>query len=411
MLGRSLRNLGWLITSRGVNAGFSLIYLALATRLLGPADFGRFALIVVMAQAVTGLASFSAWQPVVHWGTRQELRPAAIGFAVSLDLASIAGGSVLALVAAWSAPEWLPLPPELRTTALGLCLAALCAVRSTPTGILRLHDRYDLAAGAEALQPAVRAAGAFVAAVTFPNISGFVCAWALAELACAAAYWRFALRLEPVRLADLSLSRLPAEQPGAWRFVWATSLSRSLAVSAKQVILLLVGMFGGPLVAGGFRVASQLGQALVQLAEAISRALYPELVRAREQAIGLAGRMALLAVVAGSLAVLATMLGGKTIVALVAGRQFTFVHGALTLFAIAGSIDLVAASADALLVAKGKAMTALVLRAVPLIAAAAALPFALDRGALAGAALCVAMSSAVAAVGLCYVAFVRRASR
>lgn len=411
MLGKSLRNLGWLVTSRGVNAGFSLVYLALAARLLGPEDFGRFALIVVMAQAVAGLASFSAWQPVVHWGTDDTLRATAIGFAVSLDLVSIAGGSVLALASALSAPAWLPLPPDLRPTALGLCLAALCAVRSTPTGILRLHDRYDLAAGAEAVQPAVRAAGAVVAAVSFPTITGFVCAWAVAELTCAAAYWRFALRLEPVRIADLSLTRLPATQPGAWRFVWATSLSRSLAVSSKQIVLLQVGMFGGPLVAGGFRVASQLGQALVQLAEAISRAVYPELVRAQEQAGSLAGRMALLALGTGSLAVLATVLGGRTMVALVTGPEFTFVQRALPLFAIAGAIDLVAASADALLVARGRAMTALALRAVPLAAAVAALPFALDRAALSGAAFCVVMSSALAATGLVYVAFVRRVSR
>jgi O-antigen/teichoic acid export membrane protein len=411
MLGKSLRNLGWLIASRGVNAAFSLIYLALTTRILGPVEFGRFALIVVMAQAVAGLASFSTWQPVVHWGTHQELRSTAIGFAVSLDLASIAGGSLLALVAAWSAPAWLPLPPELRWTALALCLVALCAVRSTPTGILRLHNRYDLATGAEAIQPCIRAAGAIVAAGAFPTISGFVCAWAVAELACAATYWRLALRLEPVRLADISLCRLPAEQPGAWRFVWGTSLSRSLAVSAKQIVLLMVGMLSGPLIAGGFRVASQLGQALVQLAEAISRALYPELVRAGDQALSLARRMALLALAAGALAVLATILGGKTIVTIVAGQQFTYIQGALTLFAIGGAIDLVAAIADALLVARGKAMSALALRAVPLAVALTMLPFALDYAGLSGAALCVAVSSAAAASALCCMAFGRRVSR
>lgn len=411
MLHRPLRNLGWLVGSRGVNACFSLIYLALATRLLGAEDFGRFALIVVMAQAVAGLSSFSAWQPVVQWGEKPELRTTAIGFAAALDGVSIVAGSTLALCAVWSAPWWLPLPPALRTTALGLCLAALCAIRSTPTGILRLHDRYDLAAAAEAVQPALRAGGAVVAALAFPTITGFVTAWAVAELACAAAYWRFALRIEPLHLRDLSLSRLPALQPGAWRFIWATSLSRSLAVSSKQILLLLVGMFGGPLIAGGFRVASQLGQALVQLAEAVSRALYPELVREHRKAAGLAGRMALLAMAGGAAAVLAALLGGKAIVALVAGPQFAFAQGALVLFALAGAMDLIAASADALLVSRGKAMTALALRAGPLAGALAALPFALERGALAGASVCVLLSSALAAIGLCYCAFARSSAR
>lgn len=411
MLGKPLRNLGWLLGSRGVNACLSLVYLALATRLLGPEAFGQFALIVVMAQAITGLSSFSAWQPVVHWGSKPGLRTTAIGFAAALDGVSIVAGSVLALCAVWAAPAWLPLPPALRMTALGLCLAALCAIRSTPTGILRLHDRYDLAAAAEAVQPAIRAAGAVAAALAFPTITGFVAAWAVAELACAGAYWLFALRIEPLRLADLSLSRLPAQQPGAWRFIWATSLSRSLAVSSKQVVLLLVGMFGGPLVAGGFRVASQLGQALVQLAEAVARAIYPELVRENRRAAALAGRMALLALGAGILAVLATLFAGPAIMGLVAGPQFAFAQGALVVLAMAGAIDLVAASADALLVSRGRAMSALALRAVPLAGALAALPFVLERSALLGAAVCVLLSSTLAAMGLCYVAFARGVSR
>src|SRR3546814_2806880 len=46
------RNLGWLLASRGVLAVLSLVYLGVATRTLGAADFGRFALITGASQAI-----------------------------------------------------------------------------------------------------------------------------------------------------------------------------------------------------------------------------------------------------------------------------------------------------------------------------------------------------------------------
>lgn len=399
-----MRNLAWLIGSRGVNAAFSLLYLALAARNLGLRDFGCFALIVVMAQAVAGVASFSAWQAVLHWGQSPHQASPAAGFAIALDGVSIAAGSVVAVAVAWIAPLWLPLPPDLRPTALALCLATLVAIRSTPTGILRLHDRYDLAALAEATLPATRAAGAIAAALAWPTITGFAAAWAIAEIVCSAAYWFCALRLERIDRRDISLTRLPHRHPGAWRFVWATSLSRSLAVTSRQVLLLLVGAFGGAVLAGGFRVAAQLGQALVQMGEAVSRALYPELLRGRAEAAGLARRMARAVFWVGASAVTVTVLGGKQILGLIGGPGFEFAHGAMVLLALAGTLELVAASPDALLVSRGRALSVFLLRAVPLAGAMAVMPLAIRHFALLGAAGCVLLASAASMLGLIYAA-------
>lgn len=411
LLQKPLRNLGWLLGSRGINALFSLVYLALATRNLGVADFGRFSLIVVMAQAICGMASFSAWQMVVRWGSAPGMAKPAAGFALALDLVAVPAGGLIALVAVWSAPLWLPLPPELRQVALALCLAMLVAMRSTPTGVLRLHDRYDLAALAEAALPATRAAGAVLAAAFLPTIGGFAMAWGAAELVCAALYWVLAWRIEPLRAADVSLVRLPRSDPDIWRFVWATSLSRSVAVCGKQVPILLAGAIGGAALAGGFRVAAQLGQALVQLGEALSRALYPELVREAARAGDLARRVGILALGTGTLAVAVAGFAGDRLVSLIAGPGFGFVHGAMIVLALAGAAELLATSADALLVARGRAWRALVLRAVPLLGALALFAPAIARFGLVGAAGCVLLASAASAAGLGYSAGVRGSRR
>src|SRR3546814_10813074 len=62
------RNLGWLLASRGVLAVLSLVYLGVATRTLGAADFGRFALITGASQAIALLVGFQTWQIVVRYG-------------------------------------------------------------------------------------------------------------------------------------------------------------------------------------------------------------------------------------------------------------------------------------------------------------------------------------------------------
>ena len=395
-----LRNIGWLLGSRGVNALFSLVYLALATRHLGLADFGRFSLIVVLAQAVTGIASFHTWQAVIRWGAQDRMAGKAAGFALALDLASILGGGLVAAVVCWSASFWLPLPPELRWQTFALCCACLLAIRSTPTGILRLHDRYDLAAMAEASLPATRAAGAVLAAFLAPDIMGFLLAWACAELVCAAFYWRLAWKLEPVRLADISLRALPLVEEKVWGFVFATNFSRSLAVISKQVVLLLVGMIGGAAIAGGYRVASQLGQALVQLAEAVSRAVYPEFVRIGRHAHAVASRMSWLALFTGVLVVVLSVVGGEWALGTLAGPDFRAAHGAMVILSLAGAIELLGASWEALLVARGRAELAFALRLVPLAGGLALLPVAIGQAGMAGAALCLLLASSLTAVGL-----------
>ncbi|MDE8650896.1 lipopolysaccharide biosynthesis protein [Novosphingobium album (ex Liu et al. 2023)] len=399
-MSRLFRNIGWLLGGRGVNAVFSLVYLALATRMLGLQDFGRFSLIVVLAQAIAGVASFQTWQAVVRWGSIEGEQARSAGFALALDLLSIAAGSLVAALVCWSAPFWLPLPPELRLVAFAQCLAALVAIRSTPTGILRLHDRYDLATLAESTLPATRAAGAVLATVLWPRVAGFVAAWGIAELACAATYWWLARGLTPVRLADVSLTALPRRHAGVWRFVWATNLSRSLAISAKQAILLLVGALGGAGLAGGYRVASQLGQALVQLGEAVSRAIYPEFVRAGKAARALSANMVRLAAGTSVLALVLAWIGGKWAILLLAGPEYGFAHGALVILACGGALELLGASWDALLVARARAETAFAIRAVPQIATLFAMPLAIAGHGLAGVAACVLVGSLLTVIGL-----------
>ena len=180
MIRRALTNTGWLMGARGINAVLSLGYLALATRALGLHGFGQFILCVTFAQAITGLASFQTWQAVVRWGQRQEEEADAVGFALALDLLTVAAGAAAAALLLAFSGDWLPVAPELRGATFALTLVSLLAVRSTPTGILRLHNRYAQGAAADSVTSVVRLVGAGVAVLFAPAIASFILVWALA---------------------------------------------------------------------------------------------------------------------------------------------------------------------------------------------------------------------------------------
>jgi O-antigen/teichoic acid export membrane protein len=414
---RLFSNIGWLLGGRGFNAVMSLVYLYLATHTLGLEGFGHFALIVALGQAITGFANFQTWQFIVRWGANglgadassppaepdpQGVREAT-GFAIALDMLSVVIGTIAAGVVIMTASLWLPLPPELYPLTFAYCVISLLAIRTTPTGLLRLRFKFPTATAAEAVQPAIRAGGAGLAFFLMPDVTGFILAWAASEVCVAIALWIAARREAPIDLSAISLTTIPRRYSDAWAFVWSTNMSGSLTIAGKQVIILLVGTFGGAALAGGFRVASQLGQALVSLAQTVSKAILPELVHARENALAMARQMANIALIAGVVAVLVALLGGRWALAVIAEEDFSGFYWAMVILSIAGAVELIGASLESLLVSAGRAGTAFLVRAVPTVLALVLLETAIDWNGAKGAAFAVLGSSSLAVIGF-YVA-------
>lgn len=403
---RVFANMGWLLGGRGFNAVLSLVYLAIAARTLGTEGFGHFALIIALGQAIMGFASFQTWQFIVRWGINEtalgvDIARAreATGFAVALDLMSIVGGTLASIIVVLTAPFWLDVPHDLMWLTFFYCVVSLIAIRATPTGMLRLHFQYAKATAAEAVQPMIRTAGAVAALFLMPNVTGFILAYAVSEVATALALWVAALRVQPVSLASVNLRTIPAQHKDAWRFVLSTNMSGSLTVAGKQVMILLVGTFGGAYLAGGFRIASQLGQALIALAQTISKAILPELVHARDNALEIARSMANIAAIAGVTAVVTAILFGREGLDLIAGDEFRRFYWVMIILSIAGAVELVGASLESLLISAGKAHVAFLVRAVPTILALVLLETAIDWNGAKGAAFAILGSSALAVVG------------
>ena len=369
------RNLSWMLASRGVMAVLSLAYLAIVTRTLGVSDFGRFALIIGASQALTALVSFQTWQIIVQYGTRaaetgnQQRLARLVRACLLLDAGSAFIGILLAAIAIYQWGDALGVRPVHARATLLFSIAQLLSIRSTPLGILRMRDRFSLAAIADSMTPIVRLVGAALAVFVKPTVSGFLVAWGAAEILTAAAYWYFLGKTGDFALlrGKTSLKSVIRDHPGLLRFALSTNANLTLGLTSKQVPLLMVGGAVGSASAGAFRLALQLAQALTKFSQLVARAAFPEIVRAlgtdgMHRIGGLLGRSLLMTGTIAVLVFVVVVFAGKSALVLLGGPEFARAYPSLVCLAAAGCIDLLTAGFEPLLTAAQRAGLTFVIR-------------------------------------------------
>lgn len=365
-MGAVARNLGWLLASRGVVAVLSLFYIGFATRSLGVKDFGRFALVSGASQALATLVAFQTWQIIVRYGIEAQAQgdTARLGrlfrTCAALDLASATIGMVMAVTILEIWGEAFGIGPTLLRATLIFTVIQLLTIRSTPTGILRLRDRFSSAAIADSVTPVMRFIGAAVVMWFHPTVQGFLFAWGLAELATALTYWALIVRGGDWRLFAgrdwFDWRRVAAENPGFVRFALSINANSTLNLSSKQVPLLVIGAFVGTSSAGIFRLTAQLAQALAKLSQMLSRAAFAEVVRMVERAtiMRMLRRMALGSALGGLVIMAVVVLIGRQALEAIGGPGFGVGYPVLIALSAAGCVELTIVGLETVMTANGR---------------------------------------------------------
>ncbi|UZW53778.1 oligosaccharide flippase family protein [Sphingobium sp. JS3065] len=370
---RILANTGWLLGGKGVGAVLSLAYLAIVTRTLGVADFGRFALVLSAANVIKTLVGFDSWQIVVRYGQPHlasgngDALNRVLRFCILIDLGSTVAGGLIAAFIILAFGSLMELSAGMGWQAWIFCMVMMITIRSSPTGVLRLFDRFDSGAFAETMIPVGRMIGAGLAWVLMPGITGFLIAWGAAELLCAVSYWYLALRVGGERLGSWragSAWDARAENPGIVGFLTATNLQTTLSSMGQQVAVLVVGLFVGPAGAGLYRLANQLANSLTKISSLLSRSIFVELSRTHSshghEALGtLFRRTNRLALIAGAAIITLILTIGRPLLGLIAGKEFLPAYPLLMLLGVAACIDLVGVSYRPLLMATDRASQSL----------------------------------------------------
>lgn len=371
-----MQNFGWMIASRGVAAVFSLIYLAIITRSLGVSGFGAFALITGAAQMLANLLAFQTWQIIVQYGVNHlenddEARLARL-YRVSLllDIVSIVTGIVSSALILYFFADALGLKPTLARATLIFNIIILVSVRFTPIGILRLRDRFNLAAAADSATPTFRLIGAITVAFVHPSLQAFLIAWAIAELLTAAAHWYAVYKIGEMRLMlkhGHGIGQVLQDNPGLPRYAVTASFSQSLVIAAKQIPLFLVGGLTGTAAAGAFRLAAQLSRSLTTVSQLIAKAAFPEIVRAvRNQGVGSLGGVILgsvrIALAVSTILFALVVMFGQLLLETVGGQDFGQAYYSLLWLAAAACTELVIVAFEPAIMAAHRAHLAFLAR-------------------------------------------------
>lgn len=349
-----MQNFGWMLASRGLAAVFSLIYLAIITRSLGVTGFGKFALITGAAQFLTSLLAFQTWAIIVQYGvgyieSNDEHKLARLyRAAVLLDIAAaLIGIGASALILHFFA-DALGMTETLARATLIFNIIMLLSVRSTPIGIMRLRDRFNLAAAADSATPTLRLIGAVAVALIHPKLQGFLIAWAVAELLTAAAHWYAVYKMGDIRMMmakGSNLRKVFDDNPGLVRYSLTSNFSQTLFMSVKQIPLFLVGGLTGTAAAGAFRLAAQLSRSLTTVSQMIAKAAFPEIVKAvRAQGASSLGTMIArsirIAASVGTIVFVLAILLGRFVLETVGGSDFGQAYHSLLWLTAAACIDL-----------------------------------------------------------------------
>ena len=369
------RNVLWIVGGRGFQAVASLVYLGLAARTLGMEGFGAFSLVLAYGQAIANIAQFQSWQTVIRYGMHHLARGHGgrlgrlLGLTAVVDCGGALAGAAIAGLGVALVGAWLGWSGAEQQRAAWFGIALLLSIGATPTGMLRLVDRFDLIAYCQAVGPLVRLIGSIAAWILNADIGLFLASWAAAALLQHAATWIAAL-LQPgmtPRIGPYRFLRAARENQGIWRFMFVTNAAGSIGLLTEQVATLAVGGAAGASAAGGFRIAAKIARALARPVQIAGKVLYPELARLharddRETLDHIVVRTGRVSLVLAAAIIVIAVAGGSLLIRALAGDGYAFAHGLLVILAIGVAIDLSGFSLEPLLTARGRADSVLRIR-------------------------------------------------
>jgi O-antigen/teichoic acid export membrane protein len=316
---------------------------------------------------------------VLHYGTR----PLAEGrindfqrvvrLSLILDFVSAVVGVAIGIAGIHFFQNFLRWPPEAVPIGTAYALSIAFMVTATPTGVLRLFDRFDILAVQSMVSSVVRLAGSLLVWLLHGGLGGMAVAWFLGNAAALiylfGATWYELGRhnlLKGFRWRGVGLAK---DFPGFWRFVWATNLSATLELAFTQVGTLVIGAVAGAGPAALFRIARQVSDALAKPAKLVVQALYPELARMwmvgdRKGLVRLALQVGVLGGALATTLLLLTSFFGKYFLGFIMTKNFEPAAPVMTWLMAAAAIGVWALPFEPMLISTGRAGAAVRVRLV-----------------------------------------------
>lgn len=363
-------NLGLLLGGKAAAGVISLIYIAIAARVLGPEGYGILVLINYYAMFIGGLIAFPGWHAIVRYGVLALAdgdEAKLIRLLRFVGAIEIAIGVLAVCIAALLAPivgGYLGWNAQTQMLAIPYSLAVLATVRATPGGYLQILRRFDILGAHNIITPIMRLIGTLIVVAFGWGLNGFIIAWLIAALTEGFSLWLVGIYFARRHMADQPLlgkvTDIRQEHPGLLRFTISGNADIMLSELVNRITPLVMGWVLGPAAAGLYSIAHRTTVVIAQPAQILGQAAYAEL--AKLVAVGASGkniRHALMQCVGISvLAALPILLVlaffSKQISILIAGPAFAAAASVMIWLALARVLALSGPPTSAALIALGR---------------------------------------------------------
>jgi len=366
-----------LAVGRGLNGILNLSAMTLIVRSLGVETFGMLVLIHAAVSAVSDIAKFQSWQAVLRYGApaleadRETDFRRLIKLTVLLDLSTaLLGAAVTVIAVPFLAPHfnWAP---ELVSAIQMYTVSILFMVTATPTGLLRLFDRFDLLSVSKAVGSFVRLVGGVWFTFAGGTLEELLLVWFGST--AASGLW---LIFHSIRgLSDrgllggprLGFRQLTSGHDGIVKFMLTTQANTTLSAITKRLGVVIVGFLLSPAAVGLYHIAGQVTTLLSRFAKLMKPAIYPEFARLSSQGDIKAIRQLILRSMvlmagAGALFVVALVLSGRFLLEITFGHELVAAYGLVVWMASAAAIRMLSFAFEPALISAGYAGVALRIR-------------------------------------------------
>lgn len=283
---RIRRNAAMLLGGRAVFGLVNLAAAAVAVRAVGLEAFGVVILLQAYVRLIAGLLKFQSWATVTKFGAealaagRDADFSRVIGFTLRLDIIGLVVSTSIGIAAAPLVGRWLEWPPEALALAPWFVLTIPFITSATPTGVLRLFDRFAVLVRQHALNAILRLVGAAAVLGFGGGLEELIVVWILAsflsgfQLMAAAAMELRRRRLAPRILARWSA--LTEGFPRIWRFVFVLNTTSLMETALTHATVLVVGAMLGPVAAGLYGIVRQMTDSLSRISSLLGPIIFPE---------------------------------------------------------------------------------------------------------------------------------------
>jgi O-antigen/teichoic acid export membrane protein len=288
-LRRLLRNASILASGRFLSGLFNFTAMTLIVQSVGLETFGALVLVHSIMSMISDVVKFHSWQAVLRYGTPALEKNRILDFrrliklTVLLDLGSGMFGVIVAVIAVPQLASSFGWSNDLVPIIQVYAFSILFMVTATPTGLLRLFDRFDLLSVSNAIASFVRVlAGLWVVAFG-GDLEILLLFWFISTIV--GGLWLMGHAYRSMSATGtltgppLGYRELATGHEGIVSFLFTIQVNSTLAVVSRRLPPVYVGYLLSPAATGLYEIARQVTTLLSAIGKGMRPAIYPELAR------------------------------------------------------------------------------------------------------------------------------------